>query len=132
MDIPDKVFFGSGEFGWDFNKLSTTGEKASYLYTAIRSFGDSEALLKKLAKILDKKNIKYEFQKPSGDKWAPYGYIDHSDKTRDFVEAILHSERRLMRFLFSNESFVLTGNDNSDFGVEIEVDYHHEEFYKGN
>ena len=32
----------------------------------------------------------------------------------DFVDAIFHSERRLIRYLFSDESFVITGNDNCD------------------
>ena len=38
----------------------------------------------------------------------------------------------LKRYLFSKDSFISTGNDNSDFGSEINVDYEYDEFYKGN
>ena len=37
-----------------------------------------------------------------------------------------------MRYLFSSESFIITGNDNDDHSVDINVKYDHEEYYKGN
>ena len=71
---------------------------------------------------------------PSSDgkyKYLAYGYIDHSYELDDFLE-ICEDEDKLMKFLFSSESFIITGNDNDDYNVDINVNYPHDEYYKGN
>ena len=49
-----------------------------------------------------------------------------------FLDAICEDEDSLMRFLFSDLSFIITGNDNDDEDVDINVSYAYDEYYKGN
>jgi hypothetical protein len=51
---------------------------------------------------------------------------------KDFTDALLADEELLKRYLFSTDSFILTGNDNEDDSIDINVDYDYDEFYKGN
>ena len=41
-------------------------------------------------------------------------------------------DEMLKRYLFSDDSFILTGNDNEDGYQDIKVNYEYDEFYKGN
>jgi hypothetical protein len=59
-------------------------------------------------------------------------YVDHGNCADEFVEAVCTDENKLLHYLFSNKSYVKTGNDNNDYDVEIKVDYPHEEYYKCN
>lgn len=107
------IHFGIGEYGWENDCVDIV----DYLYTAILCMSDSEQLLEKLKDMLDRHSIEYEFEKPKyiGDeenKWLDYGYIDHSDDTREFIDAVLSDDDMLMRCLFGS-SCVYTGNDNS-------------------
>jgi hypothetical protein len=65
----------------------------------------------------------------SGDN---IGYVDHSDELDDFLGAVCNDENKLMSYLFSDMSFIITGNDNDDTDVEIKVTYDYDEYYKGN
>lgn len=102
-----KIAFYLGEYGWEHETVDTS----DYLYTAIMSLSDSEELLDKLKSILDKYEIDYTFQPV--EKASHWWGIDHSGETIDFVEAVLEDEDLLLRCLFSGESVVYTGNDNS-------------------
>lgn len=103
------IRFYIGEYGWENDCV----DAADYLYTAILCMSDAEELLEKLRSALDRHNIAYEFEEPDySDGWLNNGYIDHSDETRDFVEAVLADDDMLMRCLFGDSS-VYTGNDNS-------------------
>ncbi len=132
--LQDKIVFTIGGFGWEWEIYYTPTEKASYLYTAIL-VEESNDLIDKIKSILDANNIKYEFETPkysTGEyKYLEKGYVDHSNELGDFL-TICDDEDKLMRYLFSSESFILTGNDNDDGDVDINVDYDHDEFYKGN
>ena len=121
--------FYTGEFGWEEGTLYSITSKASYLYTAIlymEEYYGYEGLLNKLKDTLDKNNIECEFIKPENDWW----YIDHGEDLVDFINDVLSDESRLMRYLFSSDSFIITGNDNSDSDVGINVSYEHDEYYK--
>lgn len=125
------ITFYTGEFGWEHETLYSITSKASYLYTAIlylEKYGDYEGLLDKLKSILNENNIEYEFIEPENDWW----YIDHCGNLIDFINDILNDESKLMRYLFSSDSFIITGNDNSGSDVDINVNYEHDEYYKGN
>lgn len=135
----DHIHFTFGEFGWEMETYNSAYEKAQYLYTAICENKKTE-LLNKIKLILDANNITYEFDKPifttsSGGEYtwldSECGYIDHSDELEEFL-TICEDENKLMRYLFSSESFIITGNDNNDCDVDINVNYEHEEYYKGN
>jgi hypothetical protein len=137
----NELSFRIGEFGWETDMLISPEEKAAYLYTAliIRNKLD---LLQKVKEYLIMNSIQFDMQPPQYDddydessdyRFLKYGYIDHSDELDDFIEGACEDENKLMRFLFSSESFIKTGNDNSsDCNTEIDVDYDHEEYYKGN
>ena len=131
-EIPAVCRFGLGEYGWEERQI-VGKEKADYLYTAIMCQKDHEQLKQRLFEILSSLNIKCEFEEAKRNEYGWYDfYVDHGGETRDFIEAVLHSQKRLLRYLFSDESFVLTGNDNSYVDVDIDVKYPHEEYYKGN
>ena len=121
------IKFQTGEFGWEQDTLSNPYEKASYLYTGIL-YNGQEDLIDKIKDIMDKNNIEYEFEGTSGDN----GYVDHGGNLYSFLEDICSDENKLMRYLFSSESFIITGNDNDDEDVDITANYDHEEYYKGN
>lgn len=147
-DIPDSVNFTFGEFGWEVDELSSRRERAKYLYTALAYVDDWETIKKYLEFItntLYKHGVKdIDFDSFSIDIYNWHGelhdyirpnnecYIDHGNETREFVDAVCSDEWLLLDYLFSNKSFVLTGNDNDEIDTKIDVDYPHEEFYKGN
>ena len=137
------VDFRIGEFGWGIEKLDTINDKASYLYTlACECYGRD--VYQDLYERLVKYGVDCECSRPavfSNFGYGQYldnGYVDHATDGCDFVDAIFHNEKRLIRYLFSDDSFVVTGNDNVDedeyeiMEKMIDVDYNHEEYYKGN
>lgn len=112
------VKFAIDEFGWENSCVYDT---ATYLYTAILDaypYETSMDKLEQLKTILDSRSIKYEFEEPrwdeyeSGNRYLNYGYIDHANELRDFIETILNDEEMLLRYLFAG--CVYTGNDNQD------------------
>lgn len=62
--------------------------------------------------------------------------VDHAgeDDHLTFVESVLRSSGRLLRYLFSDKSVVLTTSDEvDDDRIEnFHVNYKHEFYYKGN
>ena len=125
----DHIDFTLNDFGWEYDKLNTPYEKAAYLYTGIVCNDLQDALLPKLKQFLDRKEMSYSFENPIQNDFE---YIDHCDEVDDIVKEICSDEDKLMKYLFSSESFILTGNDNGSSDVDINVEYPHEEFYKGN
>ena len=142
LDMLTRLDFTLGNFGWQVQTLRKPEEKAAYLYTAIWSIYDKKTANKKtneLYEMLSEEEVECSFARPEFTEYGKYlwlenGSIDHSGEygLRDFVEKTLGNKRRLLRFLFSEESFILTGNDNDDLDVDINVNYDHEEYYKGN
>ena len=141
------VTFAIGEFGWSFEKLISTDEKASYLYTmACENLGRD--VYQDFYEILVKYGVECEctnppvFTKFSGEsgQYLDNGWVDHSTEgdANEFVDLMMNHEHALIKFLFSDESFVVTGNDNSYeeerewFYKQTDVRYPHTEFYKGN
>lgn len=124
--LPDHIDFEFGEFGWVYEEYNDTYSKASYLITAIFSFGKSETdeKLAQLKNILDSHNITYSIPEPKIESYTwegrehfyydlDYNYIDHVGETKDFVDAVLSDSEKLFRYLFG-DSFIITGNDNDD------------------
>jgi hypothetical protein len=122
-----EVIFEAGGFGWEVEQLSSVNEKASYLYTAVL-LEDKLEDLREALNVLTLINIPYTFIEPNHTDF----YIDHSSELGSFVDDLLKDSTLLMNYLFSPLSFVLTGNDNDDHSVDIEVTYPHKEYYKGN
>lgn len=143
IKFPDCVYFNTGNFGWEYKILDSVNEKASYLYTAImclkKSYyydnktdkeleSESKDRINFIKNALKKYNVESKFELCSKDY-----YIDHAIEAKEFINAVCSNEERLIKYLFSDKSFILTGNDNDDdCNVDIYVDYEHEEYYKGN
>lgn len=105
-----EVKFTLGQFDWEHNIYTDTHTKAQYLYTAIMELEDKESL-EALKKQLDFEQVKYSFEEPKeGESY----YIDHSYNLKYWVPFVCYNSELLLNYLFSEESFVETGNDNMD------------------
>lgn len=143
-NLPTEIYFGAGEFGWENEVYTDTETKACYLYTAIVLNSLVDELVPKIKNILDKWNIKYMFKETvkeedyKGEFFYTFKdtkrydyYIDHVYDAKDFCIQVCNDESLLMNFLFSNESFVETGNDNQDdedfihhkYPINVMLDY---------
>ena len=136
---PEKLIFHCRDFGWEHSCLSTPEEKAAYLYASILSLQgkkDAENAKNKVFTMLGEVGVDCEFEQAKyfGEGWCENAHVDHAgeDEHLNFVNRVLNNCGRLIRYLFSDHSFVLTGNDNESHDVGIYVDYPHEEYYKGN
>jgi hypothetical protein len=142
LTLPKSLAFTFGEFGWGYDRLSSTGEKASYLYTGLMANGKKDecdtifdVLRSKGIEVAAEEPIyeKYTYEGSNGKEYIENGgHVDHSDELSDFLNAVCNDENKLMNFLFSDLSFILTGNDNDDTDVDINVSYAHDEYFKGN
>lgn len=137
--VPKNLHFCFGEFGWKHDTLYSLGAKSSYLYTGlmVNSRQDDFAMI---TKTLTKRGVCVTFEEATYSK-SSYseqmyldndGYMDHSDELKVFLDAICENENELMNFLFSGLSFIITGNDNCENDISINVDYPHTQHYKGN
>jgi hypothetical protein len=149
-NIPKTVSFGFGDFGWRFDKLTSRQERANYLYTCLGycNFSELKKYIEFISNTLYKNGVKdidfesfklgiYYWNNKTEIYFEPNdGYVDHGNETKEFVDAVCSNEKMLLDYLFSDKSFILTGNDNyddnDDDDVDVHVDYPHEEFYKGN
>ena len=135
------VDFAIGEFGWRFEKLTSIDEKASYLYTmACECLG--EDVYHRLYDMLIKYGVECSCSVPARfDQYGlDNGYVDHAgaNDAMAFVNRMLSHEHALIKYLFSDESFVITGNDNCGedqykwMEEQADVDYPHATYYKRN
>lgn len=142
LTMPESLHFEFGEFGWECNTLYSVYEKASYLYTGLIA-NERKKDFDKILDVLKNKGIdvsaeepiykKYTYKGSESKKYVENGgYVDHSDQLIYFLNAICENEDNLMNYLFSELSFIITGNDNDDNDVEITVSYAYDEYYKGN
>lgn len=125
-NLPEKLGFTGGEFGWEWCNYIDYQNKFNYLVIGIESWANTpeefNAYWSKICSILNKWNIEVEFpevvQKPgyielSRTKYG-YCYIDHVNELGRFIEKVVNDETLLMTYLFSPTSYVSTGNDNED------------------
>lgn len=140
--LRNHIDFKFGEFGWELEEYHSLENKASYLITAIFSGmkKETDKNLEKLKTILDKHNISYSipeaeikvsnYDNETFEYYYIDGYIDHSEDTGDFIDAVLSDEDKLLHYLFG-ESMVITGNDNKyDFANRMyDVVGHNESKY---
>lgn len=140
--IPKKLKVKFGEFGWEYDILDSTEEKASYLYTALEHLKRREDI-EKFKEMLSSEGVKASFEKPiykiiNKGTEREYtdspnvGYVDHVDQLEPFIDDIFKDMEMLKSFLFSPLSYIITGNDNSGHDVTILAEYPHYEYFKGN
>ena len=136
-----------GEFGWAFNVHDYDDEKASYLYTAACSlYGRDvydeiqEMLAPYGVRCYSKRRAVFKSYSGIDGEYLDNGYIDHVEDCKTFVDYVMSDPEHLICFLFSEQSYIVTGNDNCDdidamwFKGKIHKadGYEHETFYKGN
>ena len=128
VEVPNSIDCKPGEFGWEVSVLALPEDKLSYVYTAIIT--DFPQLLDGLVESLNSFGIDVEYQEWDKDD---YCYVDHGGGLDEFLHDIIDNPTLLKNFLFSNKSFIVTGNDNDNSSrADIYVDYPHLEYYKGN
>lgn len=122
-DNVNYISFHIDEFGWEWREA----DPEDYFYTAIyetsNSTSEVEEKIERLKSILDSHGIGYRFGEVEYHIWhsdyankdylsLDYGYIDHGNELKEFVDELLDDGDKLVRFL--SMGFVFTGNDNSD------------------
>lgn len=148
------INFGVGNFGWRHRKYFDTTDKAAYLWTAILSnfekyhkedhyydgfneryyrvyiddpkyLGIKSAIVSALKSFgLEEENITFEqYFKIDALGNFECGYIDHCPGM-DFINELVFNRRRLINYLFNENSIITTWNDNEWFLKEgKEIDY---------
>ena len=115
-----------GEFGWEHEWYQDIDSRASYIYTAACYIYDKD-FYKKFKELLEPYGIKVEcygsdrarFSNWGSDEYyLDNGYIDHGGELQEFVDRCLNDADTLIRFIFGEESFVMTTNDNCDYDDE--------------
>lgn len=145
--IPEKLVFTFNEFGWEEQFYYKTKDKASYFYTALyNSYNEDikknfENIKNHIYEVLYDAGCKCEFAEPKQNEygWVDSGYIDHQHEVNEWLCKIVKNDKMFFRFLFSPDSFIVTGNDNSDWFYDWEKDFNGSEnakkvdaYYKGN
>lgn len=115
--IPNSIIKVEGEdYGWDFEEYRNPNEKINYLWTALNDAGeDLDTWEARLRDVLELGN------------WVPFirvedgfdGYVEDAIYLDDFFDRIREDDELLKKFIYG-ESYVLTGNDNSDY---LPLDY---------
>ena len=129
---PSSIVFGHGEFGWEFSYYSDSYSKANYFNEAIQAmcgnkyWNDEEkrkeevkAIQDKIIACLAERGIEAVFEPDIYEQYESMryyesGYIDHGTELIGWVNELLEDTDKLIRFLFSSDSYVETGNDNVD------------------
>jgi hypothetical protein len=131
--LPISIEFVTGEFGWEVSELRSIEEKASYLYTGMLTSQRFDQL-ERLKTALADASVAATFQEYviDEDGLLDDGYIDHDCDLTDFLDAVTGKDE-LFRYLFSDRSFILTGNDNGgDNYPDPSVGKTHDVYFKGN
>lgn len=134
--LPNELYFKFGEFGWEERSFDSIEEKASYLYTGLYN-NEMHSEIEEIVDYLTNKGITVTCEKPVTKSYTNYsyedtGYVDHGDKLKSWLYGLVENKHKILDFLCSPLSFVITGNDNNDSDVSINVTYPHEKYYKGN
>lgn len=142
LAYPTSLRFRCDEYGWGFERLNTPEDKASYLYSSFLSVyekKDAEKAKSEIWQMLGSVGVECEFDEAVYHNYDSGTYcvnasVDHAgaDDHAKFVNSVIRNKGRLLRYLFSEQSFVLIGNDNGCDEIDIVADYPHEEYYKGN
>lgn len=133
-----------GEFGWEHEWYQDIDSRASYIYTAACYLYDKD-FYKHFKEMLEPYGVRVECSGSGRAKFSNWGsdeyyldngYIDHGGELQGFVDRCLNDPDLLIRFIFGENSFVMTTNDNCDYdddehNVQVEAG-NNELIWKGN
>lgn len=109
---------GETEFGWDYRKYSGVDTRINFAYLQT-DCGKNEQWLKLLEDAIMNYTGATSIDWRLTDEWNPergyvHGYIDHQSHASEGMNTeIFANEEVLTRFLFSDDSYIQGGNDNS-------------------
>lgn len=131
----DRVDFRIGKFGWEQEIYGYPEGKASYFYTLACYLYDKD-FADEISELLSPYGITCTFSKHphfSEHGYLDNGYVDHAEDGEELVRDLLSDASLLIDFLFNDESYVETGNDNDDEPVGVDKPRcEYVEYYKGN
>lgn len=115
-----------GEFGWEHEWYQDIDSRASYIYTlACHVYGkDFYNCFKEMLEPYginvwrDFDNFAKFVNYGDNDYYLNNGYVDHGGELQEFIDRCLDDPDVLIRFIFGEESFVMTTNDNCDYDEE--------------
>lgn len=127
-DVPDHIYFGLNEFGWEVDTYKDIASRASYLYTAIcynNSYIEAQDdyiqakddYIDYISETLGEQGITCEFEDPSEREFF---CIDHVEDLRDWLKDLREDKSKLLMYLLSPDSEIRTGNDNGDSEPETD------------
>lgn len=143
-NLPEKVRFTGGAFGWEHEVYTDIEDKASYLFTSLLYTDTPYEYMENIKRFLSKWGVEAEFDEIIEKHWSDGGvyyetkdgyndYVDHGYENRDLVKQLCEDETFLMNYLFSDASYVETSNDNDDYdGLGDEPKNVMLDYYKGN
>ena len=116
-----------GEFGWEHEWYQDVKSRASYIYTLACEIYCKD-FENEFCEMLEPYGIKVYKDWDNYAKFKNYGkddeyfldngYVDHADYAKEFVDRCLSDSDYLVRFIFGDESFVMTTNDNCNYDEE--------------
>lgn len=94
-------------YGWEEDTITSVSDKLSYLIAAVTGLANDDTKIDPLKTRLE--GLLCEL----GVEAVEYsGIIDHCSGTREFVNYVLRDLDTFKRYLFSPNSYIVTGNDN--------------------
>lgn len=130
-EVPKKLVFTVGEFGWECETYMDVETKASYIWTYLCYVDNVDLDFWKdyLTDVCKQAGVEeVEFIEPTdGD----FYYIDHAYDLYGFIED-MKDAGLLKQFLFCSDSGIMSGNDNDDDDVSAPSKHIQREWYKGN
>lgn len=108
--------FGNCEFGWEFEKYSDFPSKLIFAYLQYRYVKDQHPEWLTMIENVVKSNlgvVNIDWKLDRDDNPESYAYIDHQSASHEGENVdMFENENELTNFLFSNDSYIKTGNDN--------------------
>lgn len=104
------IYISSGEYGWEWGKLTSAHEKASYCYT---DNGDTDMIKKVIKEQTGAKKVKFRFD-------DGYSGIDHQSQGNS--SEAFKDEDTLRNLIFNPKSIIYTGNDNDEAPLHFYCD----------
>lgn len=125
--LPKRLEFHGDEFGWEHKLYTDTQTKANYLFTSLIYTDTPHEYVERIKSTLAKWGIEATFEEIVENRYSSggvcyeidgdYSYVDHGYENQDLVKELCEDEAKLMNYLFSDGSYVETGNDNYDYPI---------------